>query len=250
MNDSYILASDNNNVIISVVIALVIALVIVCIFAFLFVYRKAQKKKQNKENLQQKINEYNDSEFARLTKLNYNEMISSAEGSILYKACQNLLSKGKLLLNFSLSPFENESFKGDIDAILVNNSGVFFIQCKTWNGSLSGRENDEMWKLTKNDGKEVNIKNPLIENKERIKLLTQNQEDAKMVYFIFAASNRCNIDNIMITSTNNYLTTIYNLPSTIDSISKDNGVLTDDAVNHIYNSLKQYMEDCQNKKEI
>ncbi len=87
--------------------------------------------------------------------------------------------------------FEDENgYSSEIDHILITRGGIFVIETKNWNGTISGNPSDEFITFMHADGKHVKrYRNPILQNESHIRhlkrrLYPSTQERISMVIFV------------------------------------------------------------------
>lgn len=70
-----------------------------------------------------------------------------------------------------------------IDYIVISKYGVFIIETKNYNGSITGEENDEYWTETSN-GEEYRFSNPVKKILYHVQLLKNNLSDSDKINFV------------------------------------------------------------------
>src|SRR6056297_2963226 len=96
------------------------------------------------------------------------------------------MTESELKLYKYLQKFENEKFivipnlmierkelgTNQYDFIILTDRGIFVIQYKDYSGAIYGNEYSKNWKVYYKNGYKVNLRNPVEQNQNHIKTLT------------------------------------------------------------------------------
>ncbi len=147
---------------------------------------------------------------------------------------------GKVLKNIYL-PTDNDSTT-EIDLIYITQKGIFVIESKNYSGWIFGDEASFNWTCTLPNSKN-SFYNPIKQNETHIKWL-RNYLNDKIPYFsIIVFSERCELKEINLTSSNIPVIKRDALYSTIRNIwDKTDDVISEDIVNSLFNILKKRTE--------
>lgn len=130
----------------------------------------------------------------------------------------------------------------EIDLLIITKVGVFVGEVKNYNNcSIYGEEDDEKWVIHYNNGKKYDMYNTIKQNDGHIKTLFNyvNSSYHRIIYSLIVFSD--NTDLQIKTKRNGlFLINEKQLESLITKLNNSKPILSNNDINIIYNSLKQY----------
>lgn len=142
-----------------------------------------------------------------------------------------------------------------IDIVLVHRSGIYVIECKNYNATVSGGLLDAEWVVKYKNGKEYGVYNPVMQNEGHIKNLMYVLRGYKKSCYksLVLFSDRSVLDgcgcNKVIKSIKTIVTTESNLPKCVKSINKSKDIISIKSVSDVYYSLNKYARSSKKAKE-
>lgn len=213
--------------------------------------RKNDRKRYNKNNKIISIgtaiesSEYYKSEYYNETKVPYIVMARDTGKYGEYLSYHYLRDYtnlgGKFLFNTYL-PMENNKTT-EIDLILLYPFGIFVIESKNYSGWIFGNEKDKYWTQVLSTGKGKSEKkhfyNPIAQNKGHIRQLRKYIPEKIPIYSMIVFSERCELKNITISSTDTKVIKRDQLRWNVDMI-KLQFPIEQEEIDRIYQQLYQY----------
>jgi len=187
---------------------------------------------------------YMKTEYFKATKVPYNTMsrdLGLSGEYFIYKQLTRLEGNKKFLFNCYLP--KDDGTTSEVDLIMLHSSGIYVIESKNYSGWIFGTETQKMWTKTFRSGQKEKFYNPLMQNSAHIKWLMHNipDIDKSAFYSIIVFSERCELKNITLTTSNhmivkrNYLLQVF--ARSIGSI-----LLSDSTIETIYQKLYPYTQ--------
>ena len=152
-------------------------------------------------------------------------------------------SGAKFLFNCYL-PAQDEK-TSEIDVIMLHTSGVYVFESKNYSGWIFGSEDGKTWTQTLPSGRKAHKEhfyNPVMQNRSHIKWLRKQIGDTIPVHSIIVFSERCELKNITLHSSDIRVikrNVLYHTVCAIDEKNKDRISLS--MVNDLYESLSKYV---------
>lgn len=174
---------------------------------------------------------------------NYGEFLT-------FRVLEELPGNKKLLTNIYL-PKENGTTT-EIDLAMINEAGLFVFESKNYSGWIYGDEKSKMWTQTLKNRQKHKFYNPIWQNNGHItamkNILKDVEEKSFYSYIIF--SERCELKNIKVTSTDIRLIKRNKLLSTLNKdINTLGNRLTTENIETIYSLLNVYTHADEFKKQ-
>ena len=148
---------------------------------------------------------------------------------------------GKFLFNTYLPMGNNKTT--EIDLILLYPFGIFVIESKNYSGWIFGNENDKYWTQVLSTGKGKSEKkhfyNPVAQNKGHIRQLRKYIPERIPIYSMIVFSERCELKNITISSTDTKVIKRDRLRWNVDMI-KLQFPIEQEEIDRIYQRLYPY----------
>lgn len=142
-----------------------------------------------------------------------------------------------------------------VDVVLVHRTGIFVIECKNYNGTVSGEVESEDWVVKYRNNKEYTFYNPIKQNIGHIeKIMRVSGGYKKSAYkSIIVFSKNTVLDGCRMTKTIRGNKTIVTTEDKFDiSVSGLNGaksILTNKDIKYIYMSLSRYSRSSKKDKK-
>lgn len=187
--------------------------------------------------------EYNKSFYKSITKTSYFNCLFN-KGKLAEYLTFKILSEEpeykKVLINLYIPNGEETS---EIDAILLNEYGIFVIESKGFSGWIFGSDKNNEWKqVIYNRGNY--FYSPIAQNSTHIKVLNRflKIEDLNIFRSYIVFSERCELKKIILNNKNTKVIKRHQLKDTLNNDYKIYGkVLTEEEIDSIYNKLYKYM---------
>lgn len=150
---------------------------------------------------------------------------SEIRGAVGEKRLQKQLEKinleSKILTNVYLPKEKEPEQTTEIDAIMVNQKGIFVFECKNYSGWIFGTEKQMNWTQMFNKHQKVSFYNPVKQNNTHIKAIKNILNDKKIQQYyniVVFASENAELKKIEITSENIHVIKIGYVPKLINEI--------------------------------
>lgn len=157
---------------------------------------------------------------------------------------------GKILTNLYLPKLKGGTT--EVDLVFINSKGIFVIESKNYSGRIYGSSNSKFWMQILKNNQRNKFYNPIFQNRIHINAIKNILKDVNEndIYSIVVFSERCNIDNVNVSSENVKVIKRNYLESTIKDIMHSNFVkFNDDEVNDLHNKLLRYSDVSEIEKE-
>lgn len=157
---------------------------------------------------------------------------------------------GKILTNLYLPKLKG--WTTEVDLVFINSKGIFVIESKNYSGRIYGSSNSKFWMQILKNNQRNKFYNPIFQNRIHINAIKNILKDVNEndIYSIVVFSERCNIDNVNVSSENVKVIKRNYLESTIKDIMHSNFVkFNDDEVNDLHNKLLRYSDVSEIEKE-
>lgn len=157
---------------------------------------------------------------------------------------------GKILTNLYLPKLKGGTT--EVDLVFINSKGIFVIESKNYSGRIYGSSNSKFWMQILKNNQRNKFYNPIFQNRIHINAIKNILKDVNEndIYSIVVFSERCNIDNVNVSSENVKVIKRNYLESTIKDIMHSNFVkFNDDEVNDLHNKLLRYSDVSEIDKE-
>ena len=171
---------------------------------------------------------------------------------LTYKNLQEFEKNGaKFLFNCYLPTEKGKT--SEIDVIMIHTSGVYVFESKNYSGWIFGSEDSHNWTQTLPSGRKAHKEhfyNPIMQNRTHIKWLRKQIGDTIPVHSIIVFSERCELKDISLHSTDIKVIQRYSLYSTVCAICSENtDRISTSMVEELYTVLLKYVNVSQSVKE-
>lgn len=234
-----------------------IAVVVIALFAgvpiFEFVKRKKSEEKEENEKKQQ-LDAFNNSEYAKQTGDSYYFTMQDKGDFFEYETSLILQSKGKLLVKL-LIPYPKRPGKEDIsdaeiDSVLINNYGVFVLECKNWSGNVFADDFDQSQVIIEYNRETERRLNPVNQNDQHIRAIKKYISDDAPIYSLIVYNDiTCKMINIATDTPHRKVLPISQLKDYLDSFNGKMEVIDDASVDNIYLNLQKFISTRQQREE-
>lgn len=144
--------------------------------------------------------------------------------------------RGKVLRNVYV-PKEDDT-TSEIDLLFITQKGIFVIESKNYSGWIFGNEKHVYWTATLH-GQKNKFYNPIKQNKTHIKWLKNYLDDEITMFSIIVFSDRCELKNITVESTDVRVIHRERLYYNIKEIWKENhDILSVQQIGDLFEKLK------------
>jgi hypothetical protein len=174
---------------------------------------------------------------------NYGEFLT-------FRVLEKLPGNKKLLTNIYL-PKENGTTT-EIDLAMINEAGLFVFESKNYSGWIYGDEKSKMWTQALKNRQKHKFYNPIWQNHGHITAMKNSLKDVEenLFYSYIIFSERCELKNIKVTSTDIRLIKRNKLFSTLQKdINTLGNRLTTENIETIYSLLNVYTHVDESKKQ-
>lgn len=172
----------------------------------------------------------------RFDKGNYGEYLT-------FEKLDKVKGKHKILTNIYVPKANGETT--EIDLVFIHETGIYVIESKNYSGWIFGNEKSKFWTQTFKTGKKQSFYNPIWQNNTHVKYLIKllSTIDSKCFKSIIVFSERCTLKKIDVFSENIRVINRYNLNNVVEKfINVSQIVFTEEKINEIYLTLKQYTQ--------
>lgn len=146
--------------------------------------------------------------------------------------------KGKSLRNIYIP--KNDGSTSEIDLVFITRQGIFVIESKNYSGWIFGNEKYNYWTASLSKNMKNKFYNPIKQNRTHIKWLKKYLGKEIQTYSIIVFSERCELKDITVESTDVKVIQRDSVYATIRDIMDDApDRLTDDEVNDIFEQLNE-----------
>jgi hypothetical protein len=163
---------------------------------------------------------------------------------LTYEALRSFEAEGARFLFNCYLPKENGETT-EIDILMIHSSGIYVLESKNYSGWIFGSETQKYWTQTlpsRRKNKSYFL-NPIIQNKLHIKWLTNLVGGGVPVHSIIVFSERCELKQIELSSTNIHVVKRSMLGPTVRAIdSRTVNLLSMAQVNDLYAKLYPYTQ--------
>lgn len=157
---------------------------------------------------------------------------------------------GKQLRNLYI-PMSN-GHHTEIDTLIVSVSGLYVLETKYYKGWIYGDEDWKNWTVSYSKEKKYPLYNPIKQNATHVWALGQvlPEINSESYFSVIVFSDACEIKKIRISSPRTYVIKQGDLGGFFRSMQKENdGLLTRDTVNQIFQRLKQFSNVSEDVKQ-
>lgn len=204
------------------------AIVIIIIILIIFLGPKYYKFRQSDYHFESK----NDFFKTVFDKGNYGEFLT-------FVYLEQLAIHKRIMANLYI-PKEDGSTT-EIDLIMISETGIYVFESKNYSGWIFGNEGNKNWTQSLKNKQKFQFYNPILQNKGHISALDRiiGIPDIYKSYIVF--SERCELKQVNITSTNIKVLKRNHLFTTIENDIKGSPeILSKQKVDQIYNKLKEF----------
>ena len=187
------------------------------------------------------VYKHDNTEFARLTRYSFFDIVLNNKKSRLHKLMTQLnkvSGEHKVLIDLQL-PVNNTTYP--VDAVLIHESGVYVMTCIEKTGWISGNEDQDEWIEAKHKEKQETFPNPIMANKRIVfalrDLLPEVNDDTFVAISLF--SDACSFQKIEMHSQNVEVMKRNELKLWTKQIGGE--VLSKEEIHTIYKALEGYM---------
>jgi hypothetical protein len=174
---------------------------------------------------------------------NYGEFLT-------FRVLEKLPGNKKLLTNIYLPKADNTTT--EIDLAMINEAGLFVFESKNYSGWIYGDEKSKMWTQTLKNRQKHKFYNPIWQNNGHITAMKNALKDIEgnLFYSYIIFSERCELKNVKVTSTDIKLIKRSNLlPTLKKDMNTIGNRLTKENIEALYNLLNVYTHAGEFKKQ-
>lgn len=143
-----------------------------------------------------------------------------------------------------------------IDLVLIHSTGIFVIECKNYNATVSGGIEDDNWLVRYRNNKEYTFYNPIKQNNghiEKIKGVVGNYKKSVYKSFIVFSKNTvldgCRLYKV-IKGTKTFVTTEDKFKKNIMGLNAAKSIMTNKDIKYVYKQLKVYSRSSKRAKKM
>lgn len=183
--------------------------------------------KEYKENNKKIVN--------RPIELNYYKKIGKKWEERLTKIIKYEIGESCRILNNLYIPRYN-GYTTEIDILLIDDTGLYCIECKNYQGWIFGKKTEKYWMQTFPNGERYRFYNPYLQNKSHVKYL-QNIITNAPIYNIVVFSNKCDLKNLTLDEN---ITQEYQFKNLLKWYREHPKILNNNQIDQIYTYLLRF----------
>lgn len=169
------------------IVVFAVSLVIIIASIFLAIIRSAKRRKQ-----------FARSRYARETESNYSTIMSDDGAWGEYRLgleLERFAPDGLLLFNVYVPRPDGST--SEVDALCIDESGIYVFENKNYSGWVFGRARDRTWTQTFPNGEKFQFSNPVRQNEGHVKALQEYLSlDRNAFFSIVVFSDRCELKKV------------------------------------------------------